>query len=88
MTTILTSTGDTFLVKISNQFNKMSNDNISFYRIGGDEFFILTKGLEKSEIYDLCKEVMKTIHDSNIPTATSMSASFGVIKLDLEKNGC
>ena len=68
--------GDQVLSKIAHEFLKFSSDNITFYRLGGDEFLVISKRADETQMQQLCADIVKTVdqvmQDSGYPVSLSI----------------
>ena len=53
--------GDNILIEVSNRFTSIMTKNITFSRIGGDEFLMLITGPEIENAEEICKNLHKII---------------------------
>ena len=53
--------GDGILIEVSNRFTSIMTKNITFSRIGGDEFLMLITGPEIENAEEICKNLHKII---------------------------
>lgn len=67
---------DQVLSKIAHEFLKFSSDNITFYRLGGDEFLVISKRIDEAQMQQLCADIVKTVdqvmQDSGYPVSLSI----------------
>ncbi|WP_058308513.1 bifunctional diguanylate cyclase/phosphodiesterase [Gracilibacillus massiliensis] len=54
-------TGDLLLIKMGELLKKLQNDQINTYRIGGDEFLIITKDSELEDLEQLANSLLEEI---------------------------
>jgi len=71
--------GDRVLLKLAQILNSKTNNNISVFRIGGDEFAILLKEYCVNEAYMICEDIRSIISSTIIPEInTKITISSGV----------
>jgi diguanylate cyclase (GGDEF)-like protein len=57
--------GDTLIIKIADMIKEHYKDSVVF-RVGGDEFVVVTTGMEKAEFLKLSEEGKKMFEESNL----------------------
>ncbi|MCD4827006.1 MAG: GGDEF domain-containing protein [Acholeplasmataceae bacterium] len=75
--------GDKFLIDLSNLFISNWEQNVIYYRLGGDEFFIYAYSHTRDEIIDRAKRLINDIETLNNMTKNlKVSASVGIVKIN------
>jgi diguanylate cyclase (GGDEF)-like protein len=75
------SVGDNYLIDISNRFHRITNDNITIYRWGGDEFIFFFNCESKEDTIILLNEIYIIFKEPIIIKETNynVSMSIGVV---------
>lgn len=74
--------GDQLLIDIANHFISMWEENVLYYRLGGDEFFIYVFSHTIEEVTLRAKKLIKDIENLNEMTKKSgISASIGIVPI-------
>ncbi len=75
--------GDKFLIDLSNFFISNWEQNVIYYRLAGDEFFIYAYSHTRDEIIDRAKRLIHDIETLNNMTKNlKVSASVGIVKIN------
>lgn len=68
--------GDQVLTKIAHELLKFASENITFYRLGGDEFLIIAKKIHDVKMQEICADIVKkvdrTMQESGYPISLSI----------------
>ena len=68
--------GDQVLTKIAHTLLNFSSEQTKFFRLGGDEFLIITSKLDEAQMNQLCSKVVVTVNqvmkDSGYPVTLSI----------------
>lgn len=75
--------GDNFLIELSNYFISNWEQNVTYYRLGGDEFFIYAHSHSRDEIMMRAKKLIHDIENLNKMTKThNLSTSVGIVEVN------
>lgn len=82
--------GDIVLIEIANTLIENTKIyNISICRWGGEEFFILLKGIYKKEAKEICEKLLKDIKDINVyymDSIINITITFGCAEFTLKED--
>ena len=77
--------GDNFLIKLSNHFISNWEQNVIYYRLGGDEFFIFAHSHTRNEIINRAKQLIHDIENlSGLTKNIGISTSVGIVEINDE----
>lgn len=76
--------GDEMLIKIGYLLQQCFQEKCSCYRIGGDEFCVISSGVKESDFEQKCKKFEKSIEDENRVNDSEheLSVAFGYCVVD------
>jgi diguanylate cyclase (GGDEF)-like protein len=75
--------GDAFLIELANFFISYWEQNVIYYRLGGDEFFIYVYNHSRNEIIERAKKLIYDIENLNTDTKSiGISASVGIVEIN------
>ncbi|WP_066191654.1 GGDEF domain-containing protein [Gracilibacillus timonensis] len=74
--------GDMILQEVGNRLKELTNEQHYFFRVGGDEFLLLTEGCSAATVRDLAKQVVELLNEpivteeKNVIVSGSVGISF------------
>ncbi len=75
--------GDRALEKVAKRLKKHQRKSLRFYRIGGDEFFVVMRTDSHKEALEFARDLTKKFQNIELgPCTVHLTASIGVIPLD------
>jgi len=74
--------GDKYLMQLGEKFKQNSKENVIFYRIGGDEFFVYLLNYTEKEAYKKATQVIYDVERINSQAQQAeVSASVGIVPI-------
>jgi len=78
--------GDKVLVEISSKIKSLIDKKGLLFRWGGEEFFILFEDMKLKEVISITEELRKTIEKCPLKTCEQVTASFGIVQINIDDN--
>lgn len=77
--------GDMFLEKLAGQFIANWEKDVIYYRLGGDEFFVMVDNHSKEDVIERCQALVQTVENIEIDDYSfEVSASIGIVEINEE----
>lgn len=75
--------GDIFLAKLAGRFISKWERDVIYYRLGGDEFFVMVDNHSKNDVIKRANELVETIKDIELEGYPfDVSASIGIVEIN------
>ncbi|MCK7487794.1 MAG: GGDEF domain-containing protein [Bacillus subtilis] len=72
--------GDDFLIRLANEFIAVWEQEVVYYRLGGDEFFIIVYNHTEAQIIERSKRIIRLVESIQVDDQPGgVSASIGIV---------
>ncbi len=72
--------GDEALKDATNVVQRHINNNVTFGRIGGEEFLLLIQGMQKTEVFSMVESIRQAMEENARDNTKRATASFGLVE--------
>jgi diguanylate cyclase (GGDEF)-like protein len=80
--------GDEFLIRLANEFIAVWEQEVVYYRLGGDEFFIIVYNHTEAQIIERAKKIIRLVESIHVDGHPGgVSASIGIVPITDQNKG-